>query len=775
MPLNDSYGRLGVTAQRRWYTGATTGHNLLFIDPDLDGTTRIEAERLADLIRSVPSEVIAAVDTVAVRWLPGLCNEDLIGSFICAARRSLTRLESNAELGVIRFAPGFPFAWRLAGDDGVLGEEAVLKDELVVRCRNIEVTSLLAWGKAVWRPLGYHYRLPSGTHSDTFIRMADAMRSPRDAVALASWVLPDAADGLGVVADSASLTPLVVALHTLMRAAGLTPGRVAILESYPSNQLDTSKAVRDVAASGNPAAGLLSVHSTGNTRDRMHRALVSMADGSTSLHVVIDKEATDVEPTGTIESVKVLTWHAAGAASESKAETCHFCHSSDLARYVQIDPRSFGSMVLPAPDLVMPSVMYAGDNKEFWQLADKADAVELEGIPDLASAHPRHGADKRLSVKVNHTAMLDDDHWKGFAEASAARLAKLESDAIKEKPSTGTFGPYDVVVVDTTDERRENFRQYLTEALGERLAGKVVVFDPEAEQQFSDESVVRSAERLLVFRLGAVSGLSLQRTLVAVQDLGRQAGRSADVDAIVTHLRTMSLRREQTLDNSFATRLLPLWRSVLPEDRRSPLQDELDALSRVTADELAPEVLAYLDYRRAICDNPGMADPVLWCIDDVDAPHGRLSPHSYYGHNLRARTAYAAIGAAIHEARMHSEKAKGAPLWRQFEVAAIVRSYYDPIILACTFRWLGPSELWWGGTDLAAKNEVAEMIHRAADGSTLLVAELLVAASMGKLPPGAKEQIRAEASALLSAPNPPVEIIAGLALLDASEERGISL
>jgi hypothetical protein len=61
------------------------------------------------------------------------------------------------------------------------------------------------------------------------------------------------------------------------------------------------------------------------------------------------------------------------------------------------------------------------------------------------------------------------------------------------------------------------------------------------------------------------------------------------------------------------------------------------------------------------------------------------------------------------------------------------------------------------------------MAHRVGDGRTLLVAELLVAASMGKLPPGAKMQIRAEAAGLNTGPNPPVEIRAGLALLDASE------
>lgn len=769
MQSRDSYGRLSTTAPRTWFTGATSGTNLLFLDPDLDGGSDIEAERLGDLIRGAPSEVLSAVDTVLVRWLPCVCDEARTAAFMRAAQTSLTRLGCTARLAAIRFAAGEPLLMQSLNDAGEFDELASLPEDLEIRARAVEVAALLAWGKAVWRPQGYHYRLPSGTHSDTFIRMADAIRSPRDAVALASWLLPDAADSLGVVVDSASLTPIVVALHTLMRSANQLPGRVAVLEAYPSNQLDTSKAFRDVSPATEPVVGILSVHATGTARDRMQRGLASMVKGAKALHVVIAKQAETIAPATDFEGVKTATWHAAGANLEEEPESCGMCRSFDKARYVQIDPRSFGSMVLPAPDLVMPSVRYASENRRFWELADGAGAIELEGVPDIGSGHPRMGATKRMSVKVNHDELLAENHWREFADACREQLQRREETQLREAHDAPLFGPYDAVVVDVADTRRENFDSFLRSTLGDRLAGAVVTFDGSTPDRFSEPNAVTASQRLLVFRLGAVSGLSLQRALVAIQDVGRTVGGGASIDAIVVHLRPASIRRSETLSNSFATRLLALWESVLPEDSRSPLQDELDALSRVTDITLRPDVQAYLDRRRVICSDPGMSDPVLWGIEDTEATQGRLSPHSYYGENLRARAAYAAIGAAVHEARLHGEKAKGAPLWRQFEVSAIVRSYYDPIIIACIFRWLRPGELWWGGTSIGAKNEVAEIVHRGGDGTVLLVSELLVAASMGKLPLAAKAQLRADAQGLTAGGDPPVEVLAGLALLKASE------
>lgn len=269
-----------------------------------------------------------------------------------------------------------------------------------------------------------------------------------------------------------------------------------------------------------------------------------------------------------------------------------------------------------------------------------------------------------------------------------------------------------------------------------------------------------------------MSGLSLQQMLVAVQDRRRARAAGADIDGIVCHLRPTSLRRRQTLQNSFGGRqhFAPLWESVLPEDRRSPLQDEQDVLSRINEGDLDDDVRRFIDDRRNICASPGMRDSVLWGISDVDGAAGRLSPHSVFGENLRARAAYAAIGSAVHDARMYGERDRGAPLWRQFEITAILSSYYDPIILACIFRWIQPGEIWWGDRPTDASAAITDMIHRTGDGRALLMSELLLATAEGKVVTAAAEALEALAGAFIAAypGEQSLCLRAGLAVLDAS-------
>lgn len=762
----DSYGRLGSPPGRRWFVGAVSGSRLLFLDADLASVSNVEAERLGDEVRSLPADAVGALDSVLIRWLPALSDSAVVSAAMAAVDRSMRRLGHEADVGAIAFRAGEPLRLhRLIDDD--IDEGHLVDPTLEQRARTAEMRALLAWGQSIWTPPDYHYRLPSGTHSDTFIRLADAIRHPCDAVALASWALPSAGEGLAVVADSSTMTPIVVALHDVMRRSGLTPGRVALLEQYPPNHVDTYKAVRDVARLDRPVLGLLSVHSTGTVRDRMVDALRTAALGPAHLAVIIDKASRLLPDDVTIDNVSVRTWHVAGAVVDRRPEDCDLCRDPERNRVVQIDPRTFGGMVLPAPDPVMPSALWALQHRQFWELADAANAIVLEGVPDVGGHHPRHGATKRMAVKVDFDRLLADPHWQDFADACWHRLNELES-------ADNPLRDYDAVVIDAADRRRPNFDDFLSDVIDDR-AKQVIVFDPAANDRFSDVDAITSADRVLVFRLGAVSGLSLQSVLVAVQDQRRQLAQGAEIDALVCHVRPSSLRQQKTLKNSFGGNLVALWESVLPEDLRSPLQDEHDTLSRVDDATLGADIAGFIDDRRTICSNPGTDDPVLWGIADVDADEARLSPHSVFGENLRARAAYAAIGSAVHEARMHGERGRGAPLWRQFEVSAIVNSYYDPIILACIFRWMHPGEVWWGLRSIDARAAMAHMIQRTGDGRPLLLAELLLAAAEGKVPSPAMEELVTRARAFVAAePGTASRAVrAGLAVLEATRPASV--
>jgi hypothetical protein len=71
-----------------------------------------------------------------------------------------------------------------------------------------------------------------------------------------------------------------------------------------------------------------------------------------------------------------------------------------------------------------------------------------------------------------------------------------------------------------------------------------------------------------------------------------------------------------------------------------------------------------------------------------------------------------------------------------FEMTAILRSYYDPIIIASILRWLKPTEIWWGEDLQVAREALLGSIRRTnLDDRVMLVSELLLAASQSKVMP----------------------------------------
>ena len=194
MPIG-SYGRLGPGGQRLWHVGSGQADVILLVDlviPD-PSTQRVEA--LADLFRTAPAELAGYTSIVACRWPLdlGLLADpegptEPMARFGEALRATLDRLGWPTTAALVTFPIGrLPLLWPIESHGGLSSPNNWDPRE-AARARSAEVQALLARGRAVWRPSGYHYRLPSGTHSDTFVRLADAIRSPEDALALASWL-----------------------------------------------------------------------------------------------------------------------------------------------------------------------------------------------------------------------------------------------------------------------------------------------------------------------------------------------------------------------------------------------------------------------------------------------------------------------------------------------------------------------------------------------------------------------------------------------------------
>jgi hypothetical protein len=769
--LISAYGRFTDTADAWWEIPDGIEPRSLFIDVDHIGA-RVAPADLASIVRSVPPQITATVSDVMLRWWKTL-DDPGAHEFAAAIRSSLERVGWAPAVRIIEYPVGQLPEQRLVAVNGDLDASEPADLALLAEARAGEVAALLTKNGAIWKPKAYHYRLPSGTHSDTFVRLSDAVRHPHDARALASWLLHRLQPGAGLVVDSASLVALTIAAEQLAEHRGVSLGRCAFLEQYPATTLDATKAVRDVDDGRAPVVALLSVHSTGALRDRFVLALDRTAPGRWTLDVVVDKAggpATYPIMTPDVDTNltdRIDRWHGLGASTERNENDCPSCASGVSGRLVHIDPRTFAGMVLPGPEFTTPSASWAAQQREFWELADRADAVLLDAESDVHAGHPRHGVDKRLAVKIDFDRLLERDQWEGFAERCQQQLSRLKQQ--------GRLHPegYDLILLDGRDAERENFDKYSERALDSARTGQIlVVGDPQPDHWDTGLlEAVQSAERVLLFRLGLVTGLSMQRLLFGVQEARGEVQTAYTVDALVAHLRTGTLRERDTLANSIGGRHLRwLWESYLPW-AQSPLQAELRALL-AAPDGLDPHVELFLDERKKICSNFGADDQVLWGV----GPHSganpaRISPMSYFGERLRSRAVYSAVGAAVQHARLQVERAVGAPLWRVFEMPAVVRSYYDPIILACILRWLEPRELWWGANDHEATLAVTILIERADELAVRkLLPELLLAGAQGKMPAVARPLLIEKAkivSAVIDRADERAPLDLGTAMLEA--------
>jgi hypothetical protein len=277
--------------------------------------------------------------------------------------------------------------------------------------------------------------------------------------------------------------------------------------------------------------------------------------------------------------------------------------------------------------------------------------------------------------------------------------------------------------------------------------GTPVAFPTDGDFDTDLSDRVREAKDVLIFALGAVSGASLQRALVGIQD-ARKGLPEFELHALVVHARPATAREWETVENSYRytgkdPHLHFGWKSLLPD--RSPLREEAALLRKLDLSEsskLDEADIAFVTSRLELCqgeitqdeDDTDVSDHVsetkiLW---GVIPEEDRLTPNSLYGQDLDAITTYVAVGSAMAAALARPEMS--VPELRVFDIAALTRSYYDPIILSCFFRWLRPHEAFWGWTAAEATATAMHIIDRA-EGKhrKLLIPEMLLAAAQGKL------------------------------------------
>lgn len=637
-----------------------------------------------------------------------------------------------------------------------LGEPPEDAADLLARARAVELRALLDWGNAIWEPEDFHYRLPSGEHAAVFVRIADAIREPRDAHVLATWLRPHVTDGLAVICDSGTISAVIESLKASAFAAGIELGTAAVLDEYPASPLDVSQAVREIARKPEKSdvLGVLSVNSSGQVAGWLWWALRSLAGAirSWNLEIMVDRRprAGDNERCWLpLPGEQPLL----GQPGASEAKACQLCLDPDRERVIPINPMSFDGMMPGQIRELMPSIADARRNAAFWEQCSRVGAIGLleEADDDVQVFRP---APEKMPIRFRHNRLVAAPDYRATVKREVMELVKRHVEAGRKERDEGNepwqrrhlSGEADLVLVPEHETQHPGYEELWAEVSPE-IAAPGVSYSPfPVEGEWSEDLLAKidAAEDILVFALGLVTGGSLARSLMKVQV--RRKDRQFAVRALVMHARPERQREWEALENAFDKRLFPVWHSLITN--RELLTEELAVLEDTNTAELSEDANDFLNARTAFCGGDLEEPSMFWGARAEDV----LTPHSLFGEELNGIATLVAVGSAMERARQ-AAGAKSAPEMLVFELGALTASYFDAMIIAAVFRWLRPREAWWGSRPEEAEGIVTRLMEHRPEQEHLRIVlpELLLAAAQGKVPERAAEVLIGKAEALLAA------------------------
>jgi hypothetical protein len=706
----------------------------------------------AELLRSIPPTFLGQrAGTVLIR-LRGVIDPD--AKELSGVRELLKRWDPSLRVALLTHPLGSePVVEHLWGPALQRGRER----ELLRRARAVELEALLEFGQAIWRPRGYHYRLITGEHAAAYIKLGDAIRAPRDAAVLASWLNEAIQPEMGVVFDTGTLTPLGQAVQLNAQVAGVDLGPVLTLDNYPRTGVDIDAVLDRASGDEGKVLIVLSISSSGSLLERILGALARKGESMPHrrIEILVDKAAA---PAGEPEGVEVWTPLEGQQPLVPRGSRdqigCPLCRELGRAPLVPINPFTFDALLPTQLTQIVPDTDDPRENRLIWEAAARSKALAVERAPHAALR--RYRSDRvPMGIKMQVERLMPDEE---FREALRAKLVDRHERQAMPLDADLVLTPKHELEGPGFDEFWAAIRDVIAPAVGKPQAFPV-------DEDFSTELAerVKEARSILVFQLGTVSGASVQHALIGVQSA--RSDPDFKLHAFVVHVRPATLREWQAIANSYGRHGKQLglrygWKSVLPD--RSPLKEELVQLRTLNLAEFDPNARSFVSKRLELCDGKYTGDEpaVLWGSE----PGSRLTPNSLYGQRLDPVTTYVAVGSAM-AAALHAnmDGASTLPELRVFEVAAMARSYYDPMILGCFLRWMRPHETFWGWTGAEATTTALHILERGEHAQRhILVPEMLLAAAQGKLTREAATEAVGVARQLVEEKDCPEHVLAAL-------------
>ncbi len=758
----DAYVRLPFQ-QNRAQRALEVGGGLTFVDI-ADWATNVDT--VAGYLRSVPLDVVGRSNWALARWGPENQGWSPAAEAAEAMQSRLTDMGSDAKLGVIVFevaaSPKIVWSPELPVSEGH-------GPALLARARAAEMQAFLEWGHALWYPDNYHYVLPSGKHTSSFVRLADAFQDQRAAAALATWLYGslDPQVPTAVVMDIGTLMPLVGELqraaerHRAVSNSSAGIGSVLSIDRYPATSLGLHRSLLHEPRDS-PTLGLVSVSDSGGFAERLLSVFSALGAPSVRIEQLVSRQPSgtaaiheshspdNTQEGGTPERTVEDPWLFIDPEDiEPDGKPCRLCQHPRKARLVRINPRAMSALVLPEPDLIVPDVFDAQRNASLWENYDSGslrdDAVSLIGPtgtrPDSDSVRVEENSiffeparlgevpETPFGELITNRLLEFRDYPKRNPGDRTRELVQTSLELVKSRASIVLFNP----------NERELLSDQQWQALKETLGRYDFVSSDADWISWSSDSGPKDStgppetdsKGVLIFALGARTGITSQRMFLEA----RQRWPSAVFRCLVLHAhpendRVWTSIRNNLTDPDGNKRLLALWLSRLPS--RSPLVAEREIYE--AAKERGLNSLELEERLSEIQNNPEPAHTLLGRAEP------KLQAHSYFGQDLGARETLCAVGSAMQSARIQASQ-RGSPYWTQFDLRRVLRSYFDGLIHACILRWCEPQEAWWGSNSSDCCDSLIQLEGADFDFD-LLLPELLLACAQEKLPEEAVAQVR---------------------------------
>lgn len=574
--------------------------------------------------------------------------------------------------------------------------------------RSIEIQSIVNRNGALLGPHhDYHYELLSGDHAAAFLRLGNALMDPIEVTRMCDWILPHLNPRSGIVADTGGLLPLLFCLRDEARQLYGWQIPIRTIASYPVDPDETQQVANDLVRELGPGGNVLflvSVSSSGRLIRGMIKLLLPMPH---SLLIVCDTAISASDDA--LLHLPIQRWQV------SSSGRCEMCESKAL---IHIDHSTYERVLFHDREPVRVKWDVARERRQFWEAADRTDAVHLHYDLVTEDQTARH-----YGIYIDVAALLKDD---GVRQETLNALRRIDRPRIAMIPR---------------HRASEAVRELLLEAYRDV---EVLLIAP---GQLSEEVVTKLSslsanDCVLVADDGLVSGATLNNLRPVINKVFKDKNAIPSIKAFVVLARPSRQGALRDVRNRYREEAGPQFTSVyqiyLPDYRDCPWCSERTRLQGAvehlhgTAREFAMRRIEQL--------TGPLRGKFLLGSDSTDETSRSVG--SFFG-TLKHCAGFAAAASAIYEqwltATGDQEDTSTSPKTYYVDVPTLLNNYFADAFAPAILRTMKRKHITYVGQNQAIIDFVETIDAERA--FPCIIPELLWAAAESKLPYGAAQKL----------------------------------